>query len=267
MIKRLMTFLGSFAVSATIVSADNMRMAVTTSFHNSGLSDSLLPAIEKDIGLKLDLLVVGTGQAIRLGEAGDVDAILVHSRSAEEAFIAAGYGTHRRNIMYNDFVFAGPKSDPAEIAAAQTAQDALVKIAGAEALFVSRGDDSGTHKKERSLWDEIGIDLDQKNWWYRSVGAGMGAALNTASGMNAYIMTDRASWLNFGNKGDLALLYAGDPVLFNQYAYLPVNPALHRHLKTTEAARLEAWLTSPRAKELINNYQISGEKLFFFNAE
>ena len=267
MIKRLMTFLGSFAVSATIVSADNMRMAVTTSFHNSGLSDSLLPAIEKDIGLKLDLLVVGTGQAIRLGEAGDVDAILVHSRSAEEAFIAAGYGTHRRNIMYNDFVFVGPKSDPAEIMAAQTAQDALVKIAGAEALFVSRGDDSGTHKKERSLWAEIGIDLDQKNWWYRSVGAGMGAALNTASGMNAYIMTDRASWLNFGNKGDLALLYAGDPMLFNQYAYLPVNPALHRHLKTTEAARLEAWLTSPRAKELINNYQISGEKLFFFNAE
>ena len=267
MIKRLMTFLGSFAVSATIVSADNMRMAVTTSFHNSGLSDSLLPAIEKDIGLKLDLLVVGTGQAIRLGEAGDVDAILVHSRSAEEAFIAAGYGTHRRNIMYNDFVFVGPKSDPAEIAVARTAQDALVKIASAEALFVSRGDDSGTHKKERSLWAEIGIDLDQKNWWYRSVGAGMGAALNTASGMNAYIMTDRASWLNFGNKGDLALLYAGDPVLFNQYAYLPVNPALHLHLKTTETARLEAWLTSPRAKELINNYQISGEKLFFFNAE
>jgi tungstate transport system substrate-binding protein len=143
----------------------------------------------------------------------------------------------------------------------------LVKIAGAEALFVSRGDDSGTHKKERSLWAEIGIDLDQKNWWYRSVGAGMGAALNTASGMNAYIMTDRASWLNFGNKGDLALLYAGDPVLFNQYVYLPVNPALHQHLKTTETARLEAWLTSARAKELINNYQISGEKLFFFNAE
>ena len=266
MIKRLMTFLGSFAVSATIVSADNMRMAVTTSFHNSGLSDSLLPAIEKDIGLKLDLLVVGTGQAIRLGEAGDVDAILVHSRSAEEAFIAAGYGTHRRNIMYNDFVFVGPKSDPAEIATAQTAQDALVKIAGAEALFVSRGDDSGTHKKERSLWAEIGIDLDQKNWWYRSVGAGMGAALNTASGMNAYIMTDRASWLNFGNRGDLSLLFAGDPALFNQYSYLPVNPERHAHIKAQAAQALENWLVSPRAERIINGYEIGGEALFVFNA-
>lgn len=267
MMKRLITFLGCFAASATMVSADNMRMAVTTSFHNSGLSDSLLPAIEQDIGLKLDLLVVGTGQAIRLGKAGDVDAILVHSRSAEEAFVAAGYGTHRRNIMYNDFVFVGPKSDPAGIAAARTAQEALRKIADAEAVFVSRGDDSGTHNRERSLWGAIAANLDQKNGWYRSVGAGMGAALNTASGMNAYIMSDRASWLNFGNKGGLAMLYAGDPALFNQYAYLPINPLLHRHVKTTQAKNLEAWLTSSRAKELINNYQIDGEKLFFFNAE
>ena len=266
MMKRLIALLGWCVLSGTVASADNMRMAVTTSFHNSGLSDSLLPAIEQDIGLTLDLLVVGTGQAIRLGEAGDVDAILVHSRGAEEAFVAAGYGTHRRNVMYNDFVLLGPKSDPAGISLAQTAQSALRKIAGAEALFVSRGDDSGTHKKERSLWAGVAVDLGRKNLWYRSVGAGMGAALNTASAMNAYIMSDRASWLNFGNKGDLALLYAGDPALFNQYAYLPVSSDLHRHVKTVAAARLEVWLTSPRAKTLINNYQISGEKLFFFNA-
>jgi len=219
----ILTFFAIFAAGVT-QAADQMRMAVTTSFHNSGLADVLLPEIAKDLELEVQLLVVGTGQAIKLGEAGDVDAILVHSRTAEDAFVNGGYGTHRREIMYNDFIFVGPSDDPAAIADAEAAADALRKIWLASAAFVSRGDDSGTHKKEVTLWADAGLDADTFDAWYNAVGAGMGAALNTASGLNAYILSDRASWLNFGNKGDLALLFAGDPVLFNQYAYLPVNP-------------------------------------------
>ena len=261
-------FLGLMACffMAIAAQADQMKMAVTTSFHNSGLSDILLPAIAEDLGLEVQLLVVGTGQALKLGEAGDVDAILVHSRKAEEAFVAAGNGTHRREIMYNDFVLIGPKSDEAAIATAADASDALGRIAGAEAAFVSRGDDSGTHKKELSLWRAAGQAPEGFGDWYRAVGAGMGSALNTASGMNAYILADRASWLNFGNKGDLALLYSGDPVLFNQYAFIPVNPEKHGHVKHDLALKLEGWLTSDRAKALINDYKINGETLFVFNA-
>jgi tungstate transport system substrate-binding protein len=257
---------GVATLGATVSLAEQMKLAVTTSFHNSGLADVLLPEIQMDLDLEVQLLVVGTGQAIRLGEAGDVDAILVHSRKAEEAFLAAGHGTHRRNIMYNDFVLIGPKADVAGIAQAGTASDALGQIAKAKALFVSRGDDSGTHKKELSLWHAAGQDPDGFDGWYRAVGAGMGAALNTASGMGAYIMSDRASWLKFGNKGEMVLLFSGDPLLFNQYAYLPVNPDKHAHVKIEQATALENWLISPKAAALINGHQIGGEALFVFNA-
>ncbi len=252
------------ALSAAPARAEVMRMAVTTSFENSGLADVLLPAIREDTGIEVQLVVVGTGQALRLGAAGDVDAVLVHARAAEEEFLAAGHGTHRREIMYNDFVLIGPQDDPAGIAGAESAAEALKRIAAAQALFVSRGDDSGTHKKELSLWSAAGID--PAGGWYRPIGAGMGAALNTASAMNAYVMSDRASWLNFGNKSDLALLFAGDPALFNQYAYIPVNPALHPHVRADLALRLEEWLVGARAKELINGYRVNGESLFVFNA-
>jgi len=244
--------------------AETIRLAVTTSFENSGLSDILLPAIAEDTGITVQLLVVGTGQALRLGRAGDVDAILVHSRAAEEAFVAEGYGTYRREIMYNDFVLIGPADDPAGISRAQTARDALAAIAEAGAPFVSRGDDSGTHQKELALWAASGVDPEGA--WYRPVGAGMGAALNTASAMSAYILADRASWLNFGNKRDLALLFGGDPALFNQYAYLPVSPSRHDDAKHAAALILEDWLTSKRAAALIDGYQIAGEQLFTFNA-
>lgn len=261
--------LGALAAVAMVTAAfaDEMKMAVTTSFHNSGLAEVLLPEIKADLGLEVQLLVVGTGQAIRLGEAGDVDAILVHSKKAEEAFLAGGNGTHRREIMYNDFVFVGPKADPAGVAEAGSAADALQKVAASQAAFVSRGDDSGTHKKELSLWKSADLSPEGFGDWYNAVGAGMGAALNTAAGMNGYIMSDRASWLNFANKGDLALLYSGDPVLFNQYAYLPVNPEKHPHVKTELVAELENWLVSDKAKDLINSYQINGEALFVFNAK
>ncbi len=253
-------------LSGIAAQAETLRLAVTTSFHNSGLSEVLLPVIEADTGIKVQLLVVGTGQALRLGQAGDVDAILVHSRKAEEAFVAKGHGTHRREIMYNDFVFIGPTIDSASIKQAQTVSAALSAIALAKPLFVSRGDDSGTHKKELSLWNSAGLDTETFSSWYRPVGAGMGAALNTASGMEAYILADRASWLNFKNKGNLALLFAGDPVLFNQYAFLPVNPEGRDHIRNDLALKLEDWLTSPRAAELINSYTIDGETLFTFNA-
>ena len=251
---------------AQTASAETMNLAVTTSFHNSGLSDVLLPEIAADTDIDVQLLVVGTGQAIRLGQAGDVDAILVHSRTAEDAFVADGFGTHRREIMFNDFVVIGPLDDPAQASATGSAADALSSIATAKAAFVSRGDGSGTHKKEVALWSDSGIDIAMAGSWYKAAGAGMGAALNTASGLNAYVLSDRASWLNFGNKGDLALLYSGDPTLFNQYAYLPVNPARHSHVNAKAANRLEDWLTSDRAKALINGYQIKGETTFVFNA-
>ena len=262
---RLFVALALAVFGTTAAIAGEMKMAVTTSFNNSGLADVLLPAIEEDTGIELQLLPVGTGQAIRLGEAGDVDAILVHSRPAEEAFVKSGFGTHRREIMYNDFVILGPDGDTADVREAKTARQALMAIAGKQAPFVSRGDDSGTHKKEMALWKAAG--LAPQGEWYRPVGASMGGALNIASGMNTYILADRASWLNFGNKGDLALLFEGDEVLHNQYAYIPVNPEAHPEVKSDLAAKLEGWFVSDRARELIDSYAINGEQLFTFNAE
>lgn len=246
--------------------ADEMRLAVTTSFDNSGLAEVLLPAIKADLDIDLQLLVVGTGQALKLGEAGDVDAVLVHSKAAEEAFVAAGHGTHRREIMYNDFVLIGPKVDGADTANATSAADAFARVVGAEAPFVSRGDDSGTHKAELAIWASAGLDANDFGPWYHAVGAGMGAALNTAAGLDAYIFADRASWLNFGNKSGLAMTYSGDPALFNQYAFLPVDPAKNANIRNDLAMQLEDWLTSQRAADLINGYEINGEPLFVFNA-
>ena len=245
--------------------ADEMKMAVTTSFQNSGLAEVLLPAIREDTGIELQLLVVGTGQALRLGAAGDVDAILVHARAAEEEFVAQGNAPHRTEIMYNDFVVIGPGSDPSDVKAADSAAQAFRRIAAGQYPFVSRGDESGTHKKEQSLW--AAADIDPGGAWYKAVGAGMGAALNTASGMNAYILSDRASWLNFGNRGELQIVFQGDPVLFNQYAYLPVSKAKHPQVKAGLAARVEAWLVSDRARSLIDGYRLEGERLFTFNAQ
>ncbi|MEP5153361.1 substrate-binding domain-containing protein [Planktotalea sp.] len=246
------------------VLADTLRLAVTTSFHNSGLADVLLPVIKEDIDLDVQLLVVGTGQAIKLGQQGDVDAILVHSRVAEDAFVAGGFGTHRREIMYNDFVFVGPKRNDPDLASAATAREALQRINASEAMFVSRGDGSGTHAMELSLWEAAGIEPEGR--WYKEAGAGMGAALNIAVGLNAYVLSDRASWLNFSNKADLAIQFEGDPVLFNQYAFLPVSRAKHPHVKSDLVSKLEEWLVSDRAETLIDGYEIDGQALFVFNA-
>lgn len=261
---RLIACLLALVLATAAASADTLRLAVTTSFHNSGLSDVLLPRAREDIGLAVELLVVGTGQALRLGRAGDVDAILVHSKAAEIAFVEEGYGTHRREIMYNDFVLVGPSDDPAGAGTAEGIRDALGAVARAEGPFVSRGDDSGTHRRELALWTDAGVTPEGA--WYREVGAGMGAALNVASAMDAYILSDRASWLNFQNKGALAIVFSGDPALFNQYAFLPVDPARHPHVAHDEAVAFEDWLVSPEVQELIGAYEIGGETLFVPNA-
>lgn len=264
MMRSIYASLAALALSGPAL-AEEMKLAVTTSFHNSGLSDILLPVLTEDTGIEVQLLVVGTGQALRLGEAGDVDAILVHSRTAEDAFIEAGFGTSRREIMYNDFILVGPQADPANVGQATSIRDALWAISGGAAPFVSRGDDSGTHKREKSLWETAGMNPENAEW-YRATGSGMGAALNTASGMGAYILTDRASWLNFGNKDGMMLIFEEDEALFNQYAYLPVNADLHPHVKADLADKLEGWLVSDRAEDLINGYEIDGQTLFTFNA-
>ena len=264
MMMKSLTFVAGMALFAGGAWADDLKLAVTTSFANSGLAEVLLPEIEKDTGITVQLLVVGTGQALALGAAGDVDAVLVHSRAAEDAWLAEGNGTHRREIMYNDFVIVGPATDPAGAGKAALATEAFKAIADAQAPFVSRGDDSGTHKMELALWQQAGVD--PAGDWYRAVGQGMGAALNTAAGMNAYILADRASWLNFGNKADLAIDFQGDPALFNQYAFLPVNPVKHPHVKSDLAQNLEDWLVSDTAKGLIEGYKIADQQLFVFNA-
>ncbi len=253
------------ALMALSAQAETVKLAVTTSFENSGLAQVLLPVIAAETGIEVQLIVVGTGQALKLGEQGDVDAVLVHSRAAEEAFVEAGFGTHRREIMFNDFVIVGPATDPATAGVATSATGALAAIAETGATFVSRGDDSGTHKMELGLWAAAGLTPEDK--WYNAVGQGMGAALNTAAAMNAYILADRASWLNFGNKADLGIVFEGDPVLFNQYAYLPVNPDRHAHVNAAAVATLEEWLTGETAKGLIEGYKIADQQLFTFNAE
>ena len=254
-------------ISAGNAWAESVRLAVTTSFNNSGLAEVLLPEVSADLGIDLQVLVVGTGQALRLGEAGDVDAVLVHAEVSEKEFVAAEHATHRREIMYNDFVIIGPSDDPAKLSSAGSALEALGQIADTNSLFVSRGDDSGTHKKELMLWDAIDRTTEEFGRWYLSVGAGMGTALNVASGKNAYVLSDRASWLKFENKGELMLLFEGDERLFNQYSYLPISPARHPHVPASATAELEEWLVGPRARDLINGYQVDGVPLFTHNAQ
>ena len=248
------------------VGAEELRIAVTTSFHNSGLAEVLVPRAEAELGLDIQLLVVGTGQALRLGRAGDVDAVLVHSRAAEEAFVAEGYGTHRREIMYNDFVLIGPAADPAGAGDGASIVEALGAVAGTEAALVSRGDDSGTHRRETALWDTADVALDDAGAWYRSVGAGMGATLNAAAALDAYVLSDRASWLNFGNKAGLAIVFDGDPALFNQYAYLPVDPDRHPTVAQDAALAFEDWLTGATGQGLIGDYTLEEQQLFVPNA-
>ena len=242
-------------------------LASTTSTENSGLFAHILPIFEANSQIKIRVIAVGTGQALRLGRNGDADVLLVHDSAAEKAFVAAGDGVNRRPVMYNDFVLLGPRKDPAGITGKLDAVTALRAIAEMKAVFVSRGDDSGTHRVERRLWNLSGIDVETASGtWYREAGAGMGTALNIASSIDGYIMSDRATWVSFQNKGNLEILVAGDPRLFNQYSVIRINPARHRHVDVSTAKAFADWLVSAAGQQAISQFRIHGQQLFFPNA-
>lgn len=239
----------------------------TTSTRNSGLLDHLLPRFTAESGIEVRVVAVGTGQALRNARNGDADVLLVHAKPAEEAFVAAGFGVERFDLMYNDFVIVGPASDPAGVAGADDAVASLVAIARAGAAFASRGDDSGTHRKELELWSETEVDTaSASGGWYRETGSGMGATLNAAVGMNAYTLTDRATWIAFGNKGDFAIHVEGDARLFNQYGVILVNPRMHPHVKAAAGRAFIDWMLGPEGQSAIASFRIGGRQPFFPNA-
>ncbi len=240
----------------------------TTSTQNSGLLDYILPGFEAESGIDVRVVAVGTGQAIRNAINGDGDVLLVHSKPAEEQFVADGWGVERFDLMYNDFVLVGPKSDPAGVKGGSDILSALAAIEAVEAVFVSRGDDSGTHKAELGHWAEAGIDpTEASGTWYRETGSGMGATLNVASGMGAYALTDRATWLSFGNRGDLKILVEGDPRLFNQYGVILVNPDKHPTVRANAGQRFIDWLLGPDGQAAIESFRLQGQQVFFPNAQ
>jgi tungstate transport system substrate-binding protein len=244
-----------------------ITVASTTSTDQSGLFGHLLPAFKKASGIDVRVVALGTGQALDVGRRGDADVVFVHDKPAEEKFVAEGAGVARTQVMYNDFVVIGPKADPAKVAGMKDILEAFKRIQAAQAPFVSRGDKSGTHAAELRYWQDAKIDLAAtKGTWYRDVGQGMGPALNTAAVMNAYILADRGTWLNFKNRGDLAVLVEGDEKLFNQYGVILVNPARHAGVKKELGQAFIDWLVGPAGQRAIADYKIGGEQLFFPNA-
>ena len=243
-----------------------ITVASTTSTEQSGLFKHLLPAFEKRTGIRVRVVALGTGQALDMGKRGDADLALVHDKAAEEKLVAEGFFVERRDVMYNDFVLVGPKSDPAK-AEGRDIAGAFKRIAEAKAPFASRGDKSGTHAAELRLWKAAAVDPRQgKGSWYRETGSGMGPTLNTASGMNAYALADRGTWLSFKNRGELGILVEGDRRLFNQYGVMLVNPARHAHVKRDMGRAFIDWLTSAEGQNAIAAHTIGGERLFFPNA-
>jgi len=258
--------LASVPIGAGSPETPILRLATTTSTDNTGLLDDLLPHFEKETGARVHVIAVGTGKAIKHGENGDVDVLLVHDPELEEAFIRGGFGRYRRPVMYNDFIIAGAAEDPARIRDSATAADAFRKMGDGLARFVSRGDESGTHQMEKRLWRQAGVVPSGR--WYVEAGQGMGPVLLMADSMRAYVLTDRATYLKMKGKLDLAVLFEGDPVLFNQYSVIPVNPARHPGVNHELAERFVRWLTAPATQTLIGNFGRSefGVSLFYPNA-
>jgi tungstate transport system substrate-binding protein len=239
-------------------------VASTTSTEQSGLFRHLLPAFTKQTGIEVRVVALGTGQALDTARRGDADVVLVHDLAAERKFVAEGFATKRQDVMYNDFVIVGPASDPAKLDGLKDASEAFRRIAAAQAAFVSRGDRSGTHAAELRFWKDAGVELDRaRGPWYRETGSGMGPALNTASAMNAYALTDRGTWLSFRNRGELKVLVEGDRRLFNPYGVMLVNPARHPHVKAQAGQRFIDWLVSPAGQKAIADFRVDGEPLFF----
>ncbi|MCA8879836.1 MAG: substrate-binding domain-containing protein [Rhodobacteraceae bacterium] len=239
----------------------------TTSTANSGLYDYLLPIFHDKTGITVNVVAVGTGQAIKNAQNCDGDVLLVHATPAEEKFVADGFGVKRSDLMYNDFIIVGPAADPAGVKGMKDAEAALTKIAGSKSIFASRGDDSGTHKKEQALWKSAGIDpTGASGSWYRETGSGMGATLNTGIGMGAYVLTDRATWISFANKGDFEIVVEGAKNLFNQYGVILVNPEKCPSVKTEEGQAFIDWLLSDDGQTAIAGYRVDGQQLFFPDA-
>jgi len=239
----------------------HLKLATTTSTENSGLLDKLLPPFEEKFNIKVDVIAVGTGKAITLGENGDVDILFVHAREAEDKFIQDGYGVNRRDVMYNDFIVLGPSNDPAKIKEEKSVVSAFTNIANQKNFFVSRGDDSGTDQKEKSLWRIANITPDGA--WYMEAGQGMGATLQIANEKQAYVLCDRGTFIAYKNKIGLVILSEGDSLLFNPYGVIAVNPDRYSHVKYMEAMQLIAWVTSIEGQKIIREYKIEGEVLFY----
>lgn len=248
--------------------AESITVASTTSTENSGLFAHLLPQFERATGIEVRVVAVGTGQAIDIARRGDADVLLVHHKPSEIEFVENGFGVQRHPVMHNDFVIVGPASDPAGVRRMEQAPEVLAHIAEAGHPFVSRGDDSGTHKKERSLWRAAGIDpVAEGGSWYRETGSGMGATLNTAAAMNAYTLADRGTWIAFNNRRDLELLVEGDPRLFNPYGAILVNPRRHPHVNADAGQAFIDWLISPEGQQVIARFRLHGQQLFHPNAD
>jgi tungstate transport system substrate-binding protein len=266
--------LGAVAIAASpsVAQDKSIVVASTTSTQDSGLFEYLLPLFTKKTGITVKVVSQGTGQALDTGRRGDADVVFVHAKSAEEKFLAEGQGVQRFPVMYNDFVLIGPKSDPAGIKGMKDVGQAFKTIMAKQAAFISRGDRSGTHIAELALWKSSGIDIDKDKSakdlgpWYKSIGQGMGAALNTAGASNAYVLSDRGTWIHFKNKGDLAILVEGDKRMFNQYGVMLVNPEKHPNVKKELGQQFIDYLISPQGQEDIANYKIDGEQLFYPNA-
>jgi tungstate transport system substrate-binding protein len=265
----LSTLAGALAALAGPAFAGDTFITVqsTTSTQNSGLLDDLLPKFTEKTGIEVRVVAVGTGQAIKNARNGDGDVLLVHARAAEKKFVAEGHGVKRFDLMYNDFVIVGPAADPAKVGGMTDATAALRRIAAARSVFASRGDDSGTHKKELQLWQDAGIDVAAVSGsWYRETGSGMGATLNIAAGMGAYAMTDRATWIAFRNKGGLKILVEGDEALFNQYGIILVNSAKQKKRKAEWGQAFIDWMLGGEGQAAIAAYEVDGQQLFFPNA-
>lgn len=258
-----MALLFAAAMAPSPVAADTpfITLASTTSTEQSGLLRHLLPRFTERTGIEVRVVAVGTGQAFTIGRRGDADVLLVHHREGEKALVADGFGVERRDVMHNDFMLIGPRSDPADAAAAATIVEALTRIFEAQAPFASRGDDSGTHRKELDLWKETGLSPGGR--WYRELGSGMGATLNTAAAMDAYTLADRGSWLSFRNRQELEVLFEGDPLLFNPYGSIPLNPDGFPWVKADLAWQWHEWITSIEGQKLIGSYLIDDVPPFF----
>lgn len=266
----LITILASqvFIPWSTNASERFIVVASTTSTENSGLYNFVLPRFSEQTGIEVRVVAVGTGQALHIAQNGDADVLLVHHRPSEDQFISQGYGVTRYDLMYNDYILVGPRDDPASVLSAANVIGAVQRIATNKSLFISRGDDSGTHKKELELWNQSGIDTTKVgNGWYQETGRGMGGTLNMASALDAYTLSDRATWLKFGNKGRLDILFQSDPPLFNPYGIILVNPEKHPHIKTRDGQTFIEWMLSEVGQTLIANYRILGQQAFFPTAK